>query len=100
MHDVSMLYTFILWAVIGGILALLFVLKVAQPSPGNRGNELELENCTAKERSNTWYRAWRGAGASLRRLLLPESCVGFFGNITRLQLLVLAILLSYLLIFS
>lgn len=41
-----------------------------------------------------------GIQASMRRNLLPESLVDFFGNVTQLQLLILAILLGYLLVCS
>jgi hypothetical protein len=99
MHDVSMLYTFIMWAVIGGVLVIAIAVRCLKPSPKKtvqvRGSESQ--NTTG---SSAYYRGWRGVQVSLRRWLLPESMVGFFGHVTRLQILVLAILLGYLLIFS
>lgn len=44
--------------------------------------------------------AWRAVGASIRKWLRSESSAGFFGNVTRQQFLLLAILLLNLLIFA
>lgn len=100
MHDVSMLYTFIMWAVIGGILAFAIFLRLIRPSSRrqpNLSNGLEEQS---RKGESSFYRAWRGIQASMRKWLLPESLTGIFGRVTRLQLLVLAILSGYLLIFT
>lgn len=99
MHDVSMLYTFIMWAVIGGILVIAVALRSLKPSGASRsiGDGSEEQKTGS---ATSYYRAWRASLAGLRNLLLPESLTGFFGNVTRLQLLILAIVLAYLLIFS
>jgi hypothetical protein len=97
MHDTSMLYTFILWAVIGGLLMIAIVLRMLSPASPIARQGAEKECSTS---SSSYYRAWRANQASMKRHLLPESFVSLFGNVTRLQLLVLAILLCYLLIFS
>ncbi|KAG4029302.1 hypothetical protein MFRU_016g00580 [Monilinia fructicola] len=98
-HDISMLYTFILWAVIGGIILILSTLRLIKPSwKTTQIGDAEIQKSTAV--SSWYYRAWRGTAATFRRHLLPESFVSFFGHVTRLQVLILAILLGYLLIFT
>ncbi|KAH8685677.1 putative Ferric/cupric reductase transmembrane component 1 [Tricladium varicosporioides] len=99
MHDVSMLYTFIMWAVIGGILALLFALRVLRPRTDSR-TVTASTNLDAQNPGSSYSRAWASIQSRFRKWLLPESFVGFFGHVSRLQILVLAILLGYLLIFS
>lgn len=94
-----MLYTFILWAVIGGIILILSTLRLIKPSwKTTQIGDAEIQKSTAV--SSWYYRAWRGTAATFRRHLLPESFVSFFGHVTRLQVLILAILLGYLLIFT
>lgn len=100
MHDVSMLYTFILWAVIGGVLVTIVALRLLKPRAGKSKSVKGLEDQVALGGDGVFYRSWRGIQSSMRRWLLPESFVGVFGHVTRLQVLVLAILLGYLLIFS
>lgn len=99
-HDVSMVYSFILWAVIGGIL-LIWALgrrfipsrRPAMTTDGD-GGELPLA------RQNGLYRFSRSVKATVRRCLLPESMTEIFGRTSRLQLLVLAILAGYLTVFT
>ncbi|KAL1953498.1 hypothetical protein VTO42DRAFT_2751 [Malbranchea cinnamomea] len=98
MHDVSMLYTFIMWAVIGGILFILVAVRIAKPRR-TITQSLEPEAQVAYSKS-LHVRAWGTVGAFCRRRLLPESLHSIFGHVTRLQLLVLAAILTYLLIFS
>ncbi|RDW58023.1 ferric-chelate reductase [Coleophoma cylindrospora] len=98
MHDISMLYTFIMWAVIGGIFVIAVALRFMKPVATRKsiaGPEAQKMGA-----SSASYRAWRASLAGLRRVLLPESLTAFFGNVTRLQLLILAIVLAYLLVFS
>ncbi|KAF7590025.1 hypothetical protein BBP40_003413 [Aspergillus hancockii] len=99
-HDVSMLYSFILWAVISGLLFLwvlgrhLFPLtRVTVPS---RKQLLE----GSPHRQNAFYRLGTSIKSLGRRYLLPESLTAIFGHTTRLQLLILAILSVYLTIFT
>ncbi|KAB8301011.1 hypothetical protein EYC80_002934 [Monilinia laxa] len=98
-HDISMLYTFILWAVIGGLIVIISTLHFLKPSwkPSTVGDS-EIQSGAGV--SSWYYRAWRGTAATFRRHLLPESRVKFFRHVTRLQVLILAILLGYLLIFT
>lgn len=83
MHDVSMLYPFIIWAVIGGILLIVIAFRGLNPTSKTslpaRGSGSQ-----STKKASTYYRGWRGLQASARRWLLPESLVGFFGHVTRL----------------
>ncbi|CAL3967199.1 unnamed protein product [Diplocarpon coronariae] len=100
MHDVSMLYTFIMWAVIGGILAIVLVVRFVLPRPSlPRMGELE-KQARGSSISSAYYRANRAFQAAMRRCLLPGRLVKVSGSVTSLQLLVLALILGYLLIFS
>ncbi|KAL4778885.1 ferric reductase like transmembrane component-domain-containing protein [Aspergillus varians] len=100
-HDLSMLYSFILWAVICGILFLwvlgrhLFpLIRVTAPS-----KEQLLEDSRPKQ--NAFYRLGTSIKAVSRRYLLPESFLPVvFGHTTRLQVLILAIIIGYLTIFT
>ncbi|RDI85731.1 hypothetical protein Vi05172_g4258 [Venturia inaequalis] len=99
MHDLSMLYTFIFWAVVGGILAIWLAIRLLAPRPpystindGEAGQQ--------KQRAGIVYRSYRALAASRRRWLLPEGIPSIFGHSSRLQVLILAVLLGYLLIFS
>ncbi|KAL3481376.1 ferric reductase like transmembrane component-domain-containing protein [Aspergillus californicus] len=99
-HDLSMMYSFILWAVLCGILFLwvlgrhLFPLtRITTPS-----KEALLED--SRPRQNAFYRLGTSIKAFSRRHLLPESLVAVFGHTTRLQIVVLAILCGYLTIFT
>jgi ferric-chelate reductase len=99
-HDLGMMYTFILWAVICGLLFLwvlgrkLFPLsRVTAPS-----KEQLLEDSRPKQ--NSFYRFGTAAKAFGRRHLLPESLTGFFGHTTRLQIGILTIIIAYLTIFT
>lgn len=104
MMDVSMLYTFILWAVIGGLLALWVFLRFAKPSRRTVAkafsSKLDLEAPAGRQLQGSVYRAYRASVVGLRKWLLPETLRAIFGNISRLQVLILACILSYLLVFS
>jgi hypothetical protein len=100
MHDTSMLYSFILWAVIGGILLVIVALRALKPKPSRNLRAPISEKGEIQTPGNAYTRGWTATHASLRRWLLPENFVGLFGHVTRLQLLVLASLLAYLLAFS
>ena len=96
MHTVSMLYTFILWAVIGGILLLIVLIRVFRPR--RRRTPCHHEQHSSRQR--ILYRTWRSASSTSRHYLLPESLPRLFPNTTRLQILILATLCVYLTIFS
>ncbi|KAL2869060.1 ferric reductase family protein [Aspergillus lucknowensis] len=100
-HDLGMMYTFILWAVICGILFLwvlgrrLFPLARTTTIPSK---EQLLED--SRPRQNAVHRLGTSIKAFTRRHLLPESLTWFFGHTTRLQILILAILIAYLTVFT
>ena len=87
MHDVSMLYTFILWAVLGGAIALFVLIRYIRSVVR-----------TAESSSGPKFaaRAYGAVSAWGRRWFLPEVVQG----VTRLQVTVLAVLAGYLLVFS
>lgn len=101
MHDVSMLYTFIMWIALAGIFALWIMLRFMKPAriatESKTGEKLSLS--TSDSIDNAFYRGTRAFASSTRHYLLPESPIRFFGHVTRLQLLILAILVGYLAIF-
>ncbi|KAK2800051.1 hypothetical protein FQN50_008290 [Emmonsiellopsis sp. PD_5] len=98
MHDVSMFYTFIMWAVIGGVVLLIFTFRLANTRRSSTAKG-ELESQRAGKKGSI-SRAWGAVSATARCWLLPESLVSFFGHVTRLQVVILAVILAYLLIFS
>jgi hypothetical protein len=102
MHTMSMLYTFIMWAVFGGIIVGLIVLRAVRPSRQAGSRKIETEAQRVMSRDGLWTRIWGAISAFNRRWLLPEAVVlpSVFGRVTRLQILTLASLLVYLLIFS
>lgn len=99
MHDVSMLYTFILWAVLGGLLSIWVLLRLMAPTPSG-SNHRDEEKSDQKQKHNFGYRAWRATWALGRRYLLPEALQNWFGHVSRLQIVILACLCTYLTIFS
>lgn len=99
MHDVSMLYTFILWAVIGGILAIWMTLRLIAPGKSilpAQGSEA----LPPRPRQSSVYRTWRSLWALARQSLLPEFLPNWFGHTSRLQVAILACLCAYLTVFS
>ncbi|KAL7624863.1 hypothetical protein AAE478_004077 [Parahypoxylon ruwenzoriense] len=101
-HDITMVYTGIFWAIIAGILLLWTIGRRIFPSP--RADQL-LAASTDNERQSgieagRGWRLRRTAVSLTRRYLLPDSVRFVFGRTTRLQVLILAVLAGYLLIFS
>lgn len=96
-----MLYSFILWAVICGIL-LLWVLgrhlfPLSRVTSSSKQQLLE----DSRPRQNAFYRLGTSIKAFSRRYLLPESIwTPVFGHTTRLQVLILTILIGYLTVFT
>lgn len=89
MHDVSMLYTFIMWGVLLGIAVVWVTLRGwRMGGPAARVGGLVDGLCDAMSRVK-------------RRYLMADAPLTYvFGRVTRLQVAVLATLLGYLLIFS
>lgn len=99
-HDVSMLYSFILWAVIGGILLVWGLGRWSTPSRRSTATTDRDDGEPSVTPQNRLYRLSRLAKVTVRRCLLPESAAAIFGRTTRLQVLLLAILIGYLLVFT
>ncbi|KFX90148.1 hypothetical protein O988_08321, partial [Pseudogymnoascus sp. VKM F-3808] len=100
MHDVSMIYSYIMWGVILGILAVWVILRLINPSRRASVPKAELETQATAYPRGAYYRAWRSVAATRQRYLLPECFTSFFGRVTRIQVLILAIISGYLLVFS
>ncbi|KAJ5085917.1 hypothetical protein N7532_010688 [Penicillium argentinense] len=91
-HDRGMLYTGILWSVICAILLIWACWKHYDHSSTN--------SALFAPRLSGIYKVRRTLAALTHRYLLPDACRAIFGRTTRLQVLVLAALAGYLLIFS
>ncbi|CAD0012294.1 unnamed protein product [Aureobasidium pullulans] len=88
-HEISMLYTFILWAVLGGVL--MFMLSLRYGKSVSRSSDIK----------TPLRRGLDSIGSLGRRWMLSESPGrGVLGRVTLLQVTVLSALLGYLLIFS
>ncbi|KAE8148900.1 ferric reductase like transmembrane component-domain-containing protein [Aspergillus avenaceus] len=100
-HDLSVLYSAILWAVILGIVFLCFIGHYCNPIMRK-----STSSCVGKEGENehggqsTLYRFRRSIGSLYHRHFLRESLTFIFGRTTRFNILILAILAGYLTIFS
>ena len=88
-HVRSMLYTFILWAVIAGVLAFMFSLRHMKSA--SRRSEIKTPLGRGIDAFGAFGRRWMLAESPLRWL---------FGRVTILQVTVLSALLGYLLVFS
>ncbi|KAL0475055.1 ferric reductase like transmembrane component domain-containing protein [Neurospora intermedia] len=113
-HDRGMLYTGIFWATILGILLVWGVLRRLGASGGNvskyempleeeKGALLSGEEVVTKPRSvGRFTRAMRAVGATGRSYLLSSRGVvkPIFGQVTRLQVLILLVLVGYLTIWT
>ncbi|XXG99693.1 hypothetical protein Hte_006034 [Hypoxylon texense] len=100
-HDLSMLYSGILWAIIGGILLLWTIGRRVSPTP--RADEVPSGAFDSERAAKTISRRSRvrmTAESLIRRYLLPDSVRFVFGRTTRLQVLILTVLAAYLFIFS
>ena len=87
-HEKSMIYTFIMWAVIGMVLLVAVFSRLLRPSKRSDSSQ-----------QSFWYRSVRSASATIRRYLTPE-CSRVFKYTTRLQVVIFAILCAYLIAFS
>jgi hypothetical protein len=87
-HEKSMIYTFIMWAVIGIVLLVAVFSRMLRPSKRSDGPQ-----------HSFCYRSVRSASAIIRRYMTPE-CSKVFKHTTRLQVTILAILCAYLIAFS
>lgn len=107
-HERGMLYTGILWATIGGILLIWAVGRHVWSRPRASGVLKGTVDVSALERSgaadasaaSAWSRLTRAAAATRRTSFLPETMRMVFGRTTRLQVLILAILIGYVTLWS
>jgi hypothetical protein len=99
--DVGMVYTAIMWAVIGGILVLWGISRFASKTIKPKRSELKGDSEVGGVRKHgALHRAIGAAGAGSRRWLLPESRIPFMRNVSWLQVMVFGIISGYLIIFS
>ncbi|PKY01041.1 hypothetical protein P168DRAFT_334994 [Aspergillus campestris IBT 28561] len=98
-HDLSMLYSAILWAVILGIVLLCFIARYCNPVSRQISHHVDHEKQLPTQ--STLYRTKSTLSALYHRYLLPESALPrIFGPTTRFNVLLLAILIIYLTIFT
>ncbi|KAI2603625.1 ferric reductase NAD binding domain-containing protein [Hypoxylon sp. NC1633] len=100
-HDLSMVYSGILWAIIGGLLLVWTIARQVFPSP--RADEVSVgrfDNETVTRITERRSRLTRTAASLVHRYLLPDSVRSIFGRTTRLQVIILTVLAAYLLVFS
>lgn len=98
-HDLSMLYSGILWATIGGILFLWAVGRRLWPS-ARVDKTIDTDGEKAIAAHSRASRLKSALASSGRSYLLPDSIRGVFGRTTRFQVLILSVLTGYLLIWS
>lgn len=94
-HDLGLLYTGILWATIFAVLLSWAFLRRAS-RPAVQGT---WQSTTGSDRG-AFTKLWKTAAAASRRLLLKDANHFLFGRTTRFQVVVLALLAAYLLIWS
>ena len=97
-HDLGMLYTFILWAAIGGML---FIWGIGRHFiPLRKSRESRSNGESADRPQGRLYRLCRTVSSTVRSYLLPDASRPVFGRVTRLQVLILQVLTTYLIIFT
>jgi predicted ferric reductase len=99
-HDHSMLWSGILWAIIGGILLLWAVGRhFARSQPSGPQLPTEVGEGVPQRRS-ALGRLQRAIPSYARRYLLADAARPIFGRVTRTQVLTLTVLTGYLIVFS
>jgi len=86
-HYTSMIFTFVMWAVIGSVLLVLILSRLLKPRRRDGAKQ------------GLPYRLARLGCSTIRRHLMPE-CTKVFRYTTRLQVTILALLCIYLTAFS
>ncbi|PIG89444.1 ferric-chelate reductase [Aspergillus arachidicola] len=100
-HDLSVLYSAILWATILGIVLLCFIGHYCNPiSRKSTSSCVQKEGEIEHRSQSSFYRMRRSLGSIYHRYFVQESLTFIFGRTTRFNILVLAILAGYLIIFS
>ncbi|KAK5064399.1 hypothetical protein LTR84_000232 [Exophiala bonariae] len=97
-HDYSVLFIGIMWAIFGGLLFLYAIGRRLIPSRRNLESGKEGETFSIRQHPVT--RLTMALRASIRHYLLPESIRSIFGRTTRLQVVILLALTSYVTIVS
>ncbi|KAI0378549.1 ferric reductase NAD binding domain-containing protein [Hypomontagnella monticulosa] len=100
-HDLSMVYSGILWAIIAGLLLLWAIGRRVFPSP--RADDVAtgaIDSERLRKIAGRRSRIRRTVASLVRRYLLPDSVRWIFGRTTRLQVLILTVLAAYLFIVS
>ncbi|RYP22110.1 hypothetical protein DL765_001869 [Monosporascus sp. GIB2] len=100
-HDLGMIYVAILWATILGVVFVWSVGRRLWPSP--RADAIVSANAEGEvlmASKPKGLRLKRTLAAYCRRYLLPDAAKSIFGRTTRLQVLILAILACYLLVWT
>ncbi|KAI6246335.1 Ferric/cupric reductase transmembrane component 2 [Erysiphe necator] len=100
-HDLSMIYSFSFWAIIVGIFVIWIVARLLNKySQKETQTRAELEG-QRKSKSNTLLtRIYRTTCSFLHRHLYPVFPGSTFGHVSRLQVLVFAVISTYISIFS
>ncbi|KAK4170457.1 putative ferric reductase transmembrane component [Cladorrhinum sp. PSN259] len=103
-HDRGMIYTGIFWLTILGILLVWGLARRIFPARepvDDLISQLSQNGESSQRRQPSFFsRSCRAISSTLRRYLLPNSVRTLFGHTTRLQVLILAVLISYLTIWS
>lgn len=99
-HDLGMLYCGIIWATIGGILLVWAVARHCFQQPVQIHSELVKAEGEVTHKKDSITRLKDSVASSCRRYLLPESLRPVFGRTTRLQVLILLVLVGYLTVLS
>ena len=97
-HDLGMLYTFIMWAAIGGVLFIWGIGRHFIPLRQSHRYQTAGEHSAVAQ--GGLYRLSRSIAATFRVYLQPDASRLLFGPVSRLQVLVLLILASYLTVFT
>ena len=98
MHDVSILYMWIMWVVIGGVFLLWLAIRWAAPSKPKQISDKE--SGASNARMSLRHRVYRGVATFRQRHLLTEMWPKVFGRVSKLQITILAVISGYLLVFS
>lgn len=99
-HDLGMLYCGIIWTTIGGILFVWAIARHSFQRPVQTPSELAKFENEATRNKDGITRLVESLASSCRRYLLPETFRPIFGRTTRLQILILLVLVGYLSVFS
>ncbi|KIX00135.1 uncharacterized protein Z518_10272 [Rhinocladiella mackenziei CBS 650.93] len=100
-HDLGMLYCGILWATVGGVLFIWGIGRHLYPSV-RQDQRLSSSVCEGErsDRTGGLHRVKSSIASYKRQYLLPDFLRPVFGRTTRLQVLILLTLTSYLLVWT